>query len=40
MNIIVAITGASGAIYARQALEILTSHPVIEQIALVLSDNA
>ena len=40
MNIIVAITGASGAIYARQALEILSSHPDIEQIALVRSDNA
>jgi 4-hydroxy-3-polyprenylbenzoate decarboxylase len=40
MNIIVAITGASGAIYARQALDILCSHPDIERIALVLSDNA
>lgn len=40
MNIIVAITGASGAIYARQALEILSSHPDIERIALILSDNA
>ena len=40
MKIVVAITGASGAIYARQALEMLISHPDIERIALILSDHA
>ena len=40
MKIIVAITGASGAIYARQALETLVSHPDVERIALILSDHA
>ena len=40
MNIIIAITGASGAIYARQALEIAVAHPAVERIALVLSDHA
>ncbi|MBR2976113.1 MAG: UbiX family flavin prenyltransferase [Alistipes sp.] len=40
MNIIVAITGASGAIYARQLLEQLTQHPDVGRIALILSDHA
>lgn len=40
MNIIVAISGASGAIYARQTLEVLCSHPDVEHIALILSSNA
>lgn len=40
MNIIIAITGASGAIYARQALEIAVAHPAVERIALILSDHA
>ncbi len=40
MKVIVAITGASGAIYARQTLEVLTAHPDIERIALILSDHA
>ena len=40
MKVIVAITGASGAIYARQTLEVLTTHPDIERIALILSDHA
>lgn len=40
MNIIVAITGASGSIYARQVLSILSKHPAVEHIALILSDNA
>lgn len=40
MNIIVAITGASGAIYARQALTLLAQHPDVEKIALILSDHA
>ena len=40
MKIIVAITGASGAIYARQALEVLAQHPNVERIALILSDHA
>ena len=40
MNIIVAITGASGAIYARQCLEMLISHPNVQRIGLILSDNA
>ena len=40
MKVIVAITGASGAIYARQTLEVLTLHPDVERIALILSDHA
>ena len=40
MKIIVAITGASGAIYARQALEVLVAHPDVEHVALILSDHA
>ena len=40
MNIIVAITGASGAIYARQVLDILTNSEEVTRVALVLSDHA
>lgn len=40
MNIVVAITGASGAIYARQSLDILLSTPCVERIALILSHHA
>ena len=40
MKVIVAITGASGAIYARQTLEVLIAHPDVERIALILSDHA
>lgn len=37
MNIIVAITGASGAIYARQCLEILLDNALVRRIALIVS---
>ena len=40
MNIIVAITGASGAIYARQVLGLLIDNKEVANIALVLSDHA
>lgn len=40
MNIIVAITGASGAIYARQVLEQLINCEKVANIALVMSENA
>ena len=40
MNIVVAITGASGAIYARQSIELLLANQAVERIALILSDNA
>ena len=40
MNIVVAITGASGAIYARQCLELLLESSEVERIALICSDNA
>ena len=40
MKVIVAITGASGLIYARQCLEVLASHPAVERVALILSDHA
>ena len=40
MNIVVAITGASGAIYARQSLELLLANQAVARIALILSDNA
>lgn len=39
-SIIVAITGASGAIYARQCLDMLIAHPNVERIALILSSHA
>lgn len=39
MKIIVAITGASGAIYARQTLQQLISADDVEQIALVVSEK-
>ncbi|MBQ6613566.1 MAG: UbiX family flavin prenyltransferase [Alistipes sp.] len=40
MNVIVAITGASGAIYARQTLELLLRSDEVADIALVMSDHA
>lgn len=40
MKIIVAITAASGAIYARQVLEHLVRSEQVERIALIMSDNA
>lgn len=40
MNVVVAITGASGAIYARQCLELLLESSEVERIALICSDNA
>lgn len=40
MKIIVAITAASGAIYARQLLEQLVASPQVENISLILSTNA
>lgn len=40
MKIIVAVTAASGAIYARQLLEQLVASPQVESIALILSTNA
>ena len=40
MNVIVAITGASGAIYARQVIELLLASPEVEHIALIKSSHA
>ena len=40
MNVIVSITGASGAIYARQVLGLLIDNKEVANIALVLSDHA
>ncbi len=40
MKIVVAVTGASGAIYARQTLECLLASDEVESIALIVSDNA
>ena len=40
MKIIVAVTGASGAIYARQVLQTLIAHCDVERIALIFSRNA
>lgn len=39
MKIIVGVTGASGAIYARLLLEKLIAAPSVEEIALVVTDN-
>lgn len=38
-KIIVAVTGASGSIYARQVVERLTAVTELEEIAVILSDN-
>ena len=38
-KIIVAVTGASGAIYARKTLEALRGVPYLEQIAVIASRN-
>ena len=40
MKIIVAITGASGGVYARLCLEQLLQAEEVEQIALIVSDTA
>ena len=40
MKIVVAITAASGAIYARQLLDVLIASPQVEKIALIHSTNA
>ena len=40
MRVIVAVTGASGAIYARQVVTLLLAHAEVERIALVCSNNA
>lgn len=40
MNVIVAITGASGAIYARQVLSLLAENDAVDRVALVMSDHA
>ncbi len=40
MRVIVAITAASGAIYARQLLEALIASPEVERIALIRSTHA
>ena len=40
MKVIVAITGASGSIYARLTIEALLRAPEVEQIALLYSDTA
>lgn len=40
MKIIVAVTGASGAIYARQVLQTLIAHCDVERIELIFSRNA
>ncbi|MFI3304363.1 MAG: UbiX family flavin prenyltransferase [Rikenellaceae bacterium] len=40
MKVIVAITAASGAIYARQTVELLLADQAVERIALIYSDAA
>jgi 4-hydroxy-3-polyprenylbenzoate decarboxylase len=40
MKIVVAITAASGAIYARQLLEKLVANSAVERVALIYSSNA
>ena len=40
MKVVVAITGASGSIYARLTIEALLRAPEVEQIALIYSDTA
>lgn len=40
MKIVVAITGASGAIYARQCLELLLNNKGVEKLGIILSKHA
>ena len=40
MRVLVAITGASGAIYARQTLQLLLANAEVERIGLIYSDHA
>ena len=40
MKIVVAITGASGAIYARQCLELLLQNKEVERVGVILSKHA
>lgn len=40
MRILVAITGASGAIYARQCVDLLIANDKVKAIGIILSDNA
>ena len=40
MKVVVAITAASGAIYARQLLEALVASDEVERIAVIYSANA
>ncbi len=40
MKVIVAITAASGAIYARQTIELLLADPRVEQVAMIYSPSA
>lgn len=40
MKIVVAISAASGAIYARQVIEILLADPAVEQIGVIFSGSA
>lgn len=40
MNILVAVTAASGALYARQLLEMLLASPRVERVGLILSERA
>lgn len=40
MKIVVAITGASGAIYARQCLELLLNNKGVERLGVILSKHA
>lgn len=39
-KVVVAVTGASGSIYARHLLRKLSNHPEIQDLGVVLSDNA
>lgn len=38
-NVIIGISGASGAIYAQQVVELLTKSGCVDRIALIISDN-
>lgn len=40
MRVILAITAASGAIYARQLLDLLIASDEVERVALIMSENA
>jgi 3-polyprenyl-4-hydroxybenzoate decarboxylase len=39
MRVIVAVTGASGALYAQRLLQVLTTHERVQEVAFIMSEQ-